>query len=99
MLDSTTTLMLNHAFRMGCGGITIRNLFVKLNDFNLKKAQLDDEETVSAENQKRLSCECNHPAPHGAGWLQGGIQKNGDVYMVFLDKISYIRHITNVACR
>ena len=61
--DSTTMLVLYHAFRMGCGGITVRNLFAMLNDIDLKKAQLDGEETASAEKQKSPSCEYNHPAP------------------------------------
>ena len=46
VLDSTTMLVLNNAARMGYGGVTILNLFATLNDFALKKAELDDEENL-----------------------------------------------------
>ena len=46
VLDSTTMLVLNNAARMGYGGVTILNLFATLNDFDLRKAELDDEENL-----------------------------------------------------
>ena len=46
ILDSTTMLVLNNAARMGYGGVTILNLFATLNDFDLRKAELDDEENL-----------------------------------------------------
>ena len=46
VLDSTTMLVLNNASRMGYGGVTILNLFATLNDFDLRKAELDDEENL-----------------------------------------------------
>ena len=46
VLDSTTMLVLNNAARMGYGGVTILNLFATLNDFDLRKAEPDDEENL-----------------------------------------------------
>ena len=46
VLDSTTMLVLNNTARMGYGGVTILNLFATLNDFDLRKAELDDEENL-----------------------------------------------------
>ena len=47
-LDTTTMLVLNNTTRMGYGGVTIVNLFATLNDFNLKQAEVTDEENLQA---------------------------------------------------
>ena len=46
MLDSTTLLVLNNAYRLGYGSVTILNLFSTLNDFGLKQAEDTDLENV-----------------------------------------------------
>lgn len=49
MLDSTTLLVLNNAYRLGYGSVTILNLFTTLNDFGLKQA-----EDINSENIKTI---------------------------------------------
>ena len=46
VLDNSTQLVLNNAFRLGFGSIEILNLFSDLNDFSLKKAEDKDVENV-----------------------------------------------------
>ena len=47
-LDSTTTLVLNNASRLGYGSVAIVNLFATLNDFALKHAEDADAENLNA---------------------------------------------------
>lgn len=46
MLDNTTLLVLNNAYRLGYGSVTIVNLFATLNDFALKQAEDSDSENL-----------------------------------------------------
>ena len=46
MLVSTTLLVLNNAYRLGYGSVTILNLFSTLNDFALKQADDTDSENI-----------------------------------------------------
>ena len=46
MLDSTTLLVLNNAYRLDYGSVTILNLFATLNDFALKQAEDNDSENI-----------------------------------------------------
>ena len=46
MLDSTTLLVLNNAYRLGYGSVTILNLFSTLNDFALKQADDTHSENI-----------------------------------------------------
>lgn len=46
VLDKTTMLVLNNASRLGFGSVTILNLFATLDDFDLKRAELDDEDNL-----------------------------------------------------
>ena len=46
MLDSTTLLVLNNAYRLGYGSVTVLNLFSTLNDFALKEAEDEDLENI-----------------------------------------------------
>ena len=47
-MDTTTQLVVNNVCRLGYGGVTIVNLFAKLNDFMLKEAEDDDAENLEA---------------------------------------------------
>ena len=47
-MDTTTQLVVNNACRLGYGGVTIVNLFAKLNDFMLKEAEDEDAENLEA---------------------------------------------------
>lgn len=46
-LDTTTMLVLNNAFRLGYGSITILNLFATVGDFELSMAEGDDQDNLS----------------------------------------------------
>lgn len=46
MLDSTTLLVLNNAYCLGYGSVTILNLFATLNEFALKQAEDGDSENL-----------------------------------------------------
>ena len=48
MLDSTTLLVLNNAYRLGYGSVSVLNLFATLNDFALKEAEDEDLENIKA---------------------------------------------------
>jgi hypothetical protein len=48
VLDSTTTLVLNNASRLGYGSVAIVNLFATLNDFSLAHAKDEDPENLKA---------------------------------------------------
>lgn len=48
MLDNTTLLVLNNAYRLDYGSVSILNLFATLNDFALKKAEDEDTENIQA---------------------------------------------------
>lgn len=47
-LDSTTSLVLNNADRLGFGSVSIVNLFATLNDFALTQAEPQDAENLDA---------------------------------------------------
>lgn len=47
-LDNSSMLVLNNAFRLGYGSVTIPNLFARLNDFSLKQAEDEDAENLEA---------------------------------------------------
>ena len=47
-MDTTTQLVVNNVCRLGYGGVTIVNLFAKLNDFMLKEAEDEDAENLEA---------------------------------------------------
>ena len=47
-LDSTTSLVLNNADRLGYGSVAIVNLFATLNDFSLSQAEDEDPENLKA---------------------------------------------------
>lgn len=47
-LDSTTSLVLNNASRLGFGSVSIVNLFSTLGDFTLSVAEAEDPENVNA---------------------------------------------------
>lgn len=47
-LDNSSMLVLNNAFRLGYGSVTILNLFATLNDFSLKRAEDEDAENLEA---------------------------------------------------
>ena len=47
-LDSTTSLVLNNADRLGYGSVAIVNLFATLNDFSLAHAEDEDPENLKA---------------------------------------------------
>lgn len=47
-LDTSSMLVLNNAFRLGYGSVTILNLFATLNDFSLKQAAGEDAENLEA---------------------------------------------------
>ena len=47
-LDSTTSLVLNNADRLGYGSVAIVNLFATLNDFSLAQAEDSDPENLKA---------------------------------------------------
>ena len=46
--DTTSMLVLNNAWRLGYGSVTILNLFSVINDFGLKDGVGDDEENLNA---------------------------------------------------
>ena len=46
--DTTSMLVLNNAWRLGYGSVTILNLFSVINDFGLKDGAGDDEENLNA---------------------------------------------------
>ena len=46
--DTTSMLVLNNAWRLGYGSVTILNLFSVINDFGLKDGAEDDEENINA---------------------------------------------------
>lgn len=48
VLDSTTTLVLNNASRLGYGSVAIVNLFATLNDFALHHTEPQDPENLDA---------------------------------------------------
>ena len=45
-LDNSTQLVLNNAVRLGFGSVEILNLFSRVNDFSLKKAEDTDDENT-----------------------------------------------------
>ena len=47
-MDTTTQLVVNNVCRLGYGGVTIVNLFAKLNDFMLREAEAEDPENLEA---------------------------------------------------
>ena len=47
-MDTTTQLVVNNVSRLGYGGVTIVNLFARLNDFMLKEAENEDAENLEA---------------------------------------------------
>lgn len=46
--DTTSMLVMNNAWRLGYGSVTILNLFSTINDFGLKDGVVDDEENINA---------------------------------------------------
>lgn len=45
-LDNSTMLVLNNAYRLGYGSVTILNLFATINDFTLKEESAKDKENI-----------------------------------------------------
>ena len=56
-MDTTTQLVVNNVCRLGYGGVTIVNLFAKLNDFMLKEAEDEDTENLEAIIEAVKDCE------------------------------------------
>lgn len=56
-MDTTTQLVVNNVCRLGYGGVTIVNLFAKLNDFALKEAEAEDPENLEAIIEAVKNCE------------------------------------------
>ena len=56
-MDTTTQLVVNNACRLGYGGVTIVNLFAKLNDFMLKEAEDEDAKNLEAIIEAVKDCE------------------------------------------
>ena len=50
-LDNTTMLVLNNAFRLGYGSVTVLNLFATIGDFDLKTTENDDKENTATITQ------------------------------------------------
>ena len=57
-VDASTMLTLGNCYRLGCGSVTIVNLFSKVNDFNLKGATDTDEENLQAILKAAESVDC-----------------------------------------
>lgn len=62
-LDSTTQLVLNNAFRLGYGSVSIVNLFATLNDVGLKCAEDEDPENLDVIVQEAKTAQCIVYAP------------------------------------
>ena len=56
-MDTTTQLVVNNVCRLGYGGVTIVNLFAKLNDFMLREAEAEDPENLEAIIEAVKDCE------------------------------------------
>lgn len=56
-MDNTTQLVGNNACRLGYGGVTIVNLFARINDFMLKEAEEEDAENLQAILTAAKDCE------------------------------------------
>lgn len=48
ILDASSRLTVNNAFRLGFGSVDILNLFATVDDFDLKQAEEDDAENIKA---------------------------------------------------
>ena len=56
-MDTSTQLVVNNVCRLGYGGVTIVNLFAKLNDFMLREAEAEDPENLEAIIEAVKDCE------------------------------------------
>ena len=71
-MDTTTQLVVNNVSRLGYGGVTIVNLFARLNDFMLREAEDEDVENLEAVVRACAECETIVYAP-GTGKIRNKV--------------------------